>query len=391
VPKPFTLPELLIFLFPSRSPGSFLILLAVSFALTGCDEIATIRELSEAGIFEIAPSVSAKGARGATAPDAATLDGAALDASQSAQSHRCGSGRTLVVHFYDVGQGLSALVDLPDGRHVLVDAGDRGRRTTGCTSCSSPENLVEKLRADLHGAPIDLLWITHQHSDHIGGAPTVLESLPVLRYVDNGRDGRKAEVRRARKAALERGASVRVVDPEHTIVPMDGAPDLTLAAVVPSAWPPACSHDPNECSIGLRLDFCSSSVFFAGDAEHAEEAELDPGHVTLLQVGHHGSETSSTPAFLFKARPTYAVVSAGRPGEGANREYCHPRAPIIRRLTRLLGGPGSRKLEAFDGDRCDRAVPSDWVSVPASDRLWATERDGDVVLATRGDGVFERR
>ncbi|MGH7271467.1 MAG: hypothetical protein ACREJ3_13640, partial [Polyangiaceae bacterium] len=47
-------------------------------------------------------------------------------------------------------------------------------------------------------------------------------------------------------------------------------------------------------------------------------------------------------------------------------------------------------LIAFDGERCSRAVATDWVSVLSSDHLWATERDGDVVLTTMGDGVFRR-
>jgi competence protein ComEC len=160
---------------------------------------------------------------------------------------------------------------------------------------------------------------------------------------------------------------------------------------VPERWPPACAHDANECSIALRIDFGASSVLFTGDAEHEEEAMLDPrGPVTLLQVGHHGSETSSSPAFLSRVRPRYAVLSAGEPGEGLNREYCHPRALVVRRLTHLLGGPVSSTLQAFDGDWCDRAQASDWVAVPSSDALWATERDGDVVLTTTGDGAFRR-
>jgi hypothetical protein len=73
-----------------------------------------------------------------------------------------------------------------------------------------------------------------------------------------------------------------------------------------------------------------------------------------------------------------------------NRDYCHPRAIVVKRLSRVLGGAPGRALESFDGDRCDRATPADWAPVPASERLWATERDGDVVLVTRGDGVFER-
>jgi competence protein ComEC len=136
----------------------------------------------------------------------------------------------------------------------------------------------------------------------------------------------------------------------------------------------------------------ASSLWFTGDAEHEEEARLDlRGPVTLLQVGHHGSETSSSPAFLARARPRYAVISAGQAGEGLNRDYCHPRAGIVRRLTSVLGGGGGERLRAFDGERCDRARPDDWVEVPTSDRLWATERDGDIVLATYGDGTFVRQ
>lgn len=369
-------------------------ILRLVFALLSidCAENRVPQDLLDAALPEARREVVSADAAGVLSPIARS--GASLDASLGEAGRSCGDGHALVVHFYDVGQGLAALVDLPDGRHVLVDTGERARRPASCSGCPPRESLVGKLRADLRGAPIDLVWITHQHSDHIGGAPAILDNLQVLRYVDNGRDAKKAEVKRARRAAFERGTAVDVIDPGRTAVPLDKAEagtDTKLTAIVPAAWPPSCAHDPNECSIGLRIDFCSSSVLFTGDAEHAEEAELDPGRVTLLQVAHHGSETSTTPAFLLKAKPTYAVVSAGKPDEGVNREYCHPRALIVERLTHLLGGPGSKRLSAFDGQRCDRAVPSDWVSVPTSDRLWATERDGDVVLATRGDGVFERR
>jgi competence protein ComEC len=298
----------------------------------------------------------------------------------------------MTVHFYQVGEGLAVLVDLPDGRHVLVDTGDEPRRSGCGESCAaSNAHLLSSLRTDLHGAPIDLLWLTHPHSDHIGGAPSVLAAFPVLALVDDGRDTRRAEVRRARRAAEEHGVPLHVVEPGHTQVPLASSADLRFRAIVPAAWPPACAYDPNECSIGLRVDACASSVLLLGDAEHEEEALLDPGGpVTLLQVSHHGSETSTSPAFLARARPRYAVVSAGKMGEGMNREYCHPRAIVMRRLSRVLGGESTRGITSFDGDRCDRATPADWVSVPASDRLWATERDGDVVLTTRGDGVFRR-
>jgi competence protein ComEC len=302
----------------------------------------------------------------------------------------CGGSRRMTLHFYDVGQGLAVLVDLPDGRHVLVDTGDSARRPGCGETCEAAErHLLERLRADLHGSAIDVLWITHPHSDHIGAAADVLDAFQVGLYVDNGRDLRKAEVRRARRVAQTRAVPIRVVDPDHPDWPAPASRDVTLTPVVPPAWLPACARDANECSIALRIDFCASSVLLMGDAEHAEEATLDThGPAGLLQIAHHGSDTSTTPGFLARARPRYAVISAGKPDEGLNREYCHPRALIVQRLTRLLGGPGAKTLPAFDGDRCESARAADWLIVPTSDRLWATERDGDVVLTTGGDGGF---
>ena len=265
----------------------------------------------------------------------------------------------MTVHFYDVGQALSALVDLPDGRHVLVDTGDSPHRP-GCGDvCGQADrHLLDKLRSDLHGAPIDLLWITHQHSDHIGGAPEVLENFMVTTYVDNGRDAVNSEVRRARRAAVERGTLVRVVGPDHPDAPIAGSTAMKVAPILPGAWSPSCAHNANACSIVLRIDFCSSSVLFTGHAEHDEEAQMDPhGRVTLLQVAHHGSETSTTPGFLAKTHPIYAVISAGKPGEGMNAEYCRPQALIVKRLTAVLGGAGSKTLKSFDGDRCAGSPP----------------------------------
>jgi competence protein ComEC len=333
---------------------------------------------------------------GCSKPSGAELPFAATPISMASAQHpavSAASGPSLTIHFYDVGQGLAALVDLPGGRHLLVDTGDRpGRAGCGDPCGVASRHLTASLREDLAGAPIDLVWITHRHSDHIGGLEEVLDAVPVRAYVDNGRDGSNAEVRRARRSARAHGATIAVVDPAHVELPLAQSPGVKLTPIVPSRWPPSCARDPNECSIALRIDFGASSVLFMGDAEHDEEALLDPlGAVTLLQVAHHGSETSSSPAFLAKAKPRYAVISAGKPNEGMNRDYCHPRASIVRRLTYVLGGPSSSTLPAFDGERCARAVPADWVQVAASDALWASERDGDVVLTTSGDGSFRRR
>jgi hypothetical protein len=74
-----------------------------------------------------------------------------------------------------------------------------------------------------------------------------------------------------------------------------------------------------------------------------------------------------------------------------NADYCLPRVSTLERLNRALGGGSERTLLGFGGTTsCRRSHGAGWVSVPVGDRLWATERDGDVVLVTHGDGVFER-
>src|SRR5262249_20267040 len=93
----------------------------------------------------------------------------------------CRPGPPMRVHFYDAGQALAVLLTLPDGRHVLIDAGESPRRP--CAGCKAwHERVMAGLHADLGPSQLHLLWITHQHSDHVGGAADVLEAFPTKLY-----------------------------------------------------------------------------------------------------------------------------------------------------------------------------------------------------------------
>lgn len=297
----------------------------------------------------------------------------------------------MTVKFYDVGQGLAALVTLPDGRRVLVDTGEQPKRAGCGPACRRwSSHLLEGLAADVGaGKSIDLLWITHQHSDHNGNAETILQSYAVGVYTDNGTRNGNRRVQSIRETARARGARVWVSEPGRDNSPLPATAEVSIQPIVPERWPVKCDKHPNDCSIGLRVNYCSSSVLFTGDAEEHEEVALPVQKpATLLQVGHHGSLTSSSAEFLDRVQPEYAVISSGKVNEGTNRTYCHPRRETVEALTKRLGGVGTKTMRVFQGTSCREQSPGDWVEVPVSDRLFATARDGDVVLTTTGDGRF---
>ncbi len=298
----------------------------------------------------------------------------------------CASSTPMAVHFIDVGQALA----VPDGQTVLVDAGESPARAGRGAPCrEAHEHLLDRLDRILAGRPLSMLWVTHQHSDHLGGAPAVLSRFKVLHVVDNGTERAVKQVMALQQAAA--GANVTVVGPGREVVPLQVEEPLKLIAVVPDGWPGNCARDKNDCYIGLRIDYCASSVLFTGDAEETEESVLPLEPATLVQVGHHGSDTSSSSTYLAKTQPKYAVISSGKPDEGTNRTYCHPRASAVEAVSAALGpASGSTTITAFEGKSCRDSTPANWLSVPVNERLFSTARDGDVTLVTTGDGVLTR-
>jgi competence protein ComEC len=241
----------------------------------------------------------------------------------------------LIIRILDVGQGDALLLMHPEAT-VLIDTGRFDR-----------SDVVPLLQH--HGvASIDVLVITHPHADHIGQFDRVMEAFPVAEVWWSGAVATTRTFERA-IAALEasdaryeepRGGQTTTVGPLRIEVLHPGAGDSLQGL--------------NDASISLRITYGDFRMVTTGDAERAAETQMvarwsDRLSADVLRLGHHGSSTSTTPAFLDAVSPSVAVYSAG-----SGNSYGHPHAEVVERIT------------------------------AAGIELYGTDRDGTVTIVTDG-------
>jgi competence protein ComEC len=229
-----------------------------------------------------------------------------------------GSGQ-LELHAIDVGQADAIALRTPRGRWVLVDAGgawrsgDAGRRS-----------VVPYLRK--RGGDLALFVLTHPHLDHVGGAESVIEALKPDAYWDAAYVSANTAYRSSLATAARRQVHWRRVRPGDALR-LDGVLFRILAP--DSAWTVA-QDDPNNASTVMMVEYGSVRFLLTGDAEEPEEDWMRAywGDTALradvLKSGHHGSRTSSSPAFLDAVRPRVAVISVG-----AGNTYGLPSRSVI--------------------------------------------------------------
>lgn len=242
---------------------------------------------------------------------------------------------TLQVSVLDVGQGDAILIRSPVGKTMLVDAGD--------TDAGS------RVVADLQTAGVtglDAAVATHAHADHIGGYQAILSHFTVGTFYDPGYPATSSTYEKMLTTIGQK--RIRFVTPTagQTI---DLDPNVWIDVISPDGNNTGEIHDN---MLVLRMKYGTVSFLLAGDMPDTLEqriaSSLQP--TTILKVGHHGSQTSSSAAFLAATRPKVAIISVG-----AGNSYGHPAAGTLSRL-RAIGAT-----------------------------VYRTDRDGTVTVTTDGN------
>lgn len=219
---------------------------------------------------------------------------------------------SLTVHFIDVGQGDSSLIEC-DGKTMLIDGGDKSASSTVYTYLKKHSITY-----------LDYVVCTHADADHVGGLSGALE------YATAGTvycpvDDYSTKAFQNFKTRVEAQGKTLVCPAVDTTFSLGGATVTVLA-------PRASYKNNNDTSIVLRIVYGETSFLFTGDAEHDSEIAMCDANVTLrstvLKVGHHGSDTSTSIRFLREVMPQYAVISCGK-----DNKYGHPTEQTLSRLS----------------------------------------------------------
>ncbi|EIM07305.1 late competence protein [Planococcus antarcticus DSM 14505] len=213
----------------------------------------------------------------------------------------------LKVHYIDVGQGDSTLLEF-EGFSMLIDAGN-------WNSKEAVDYLKQQEIQD-----IDIVVGTHPDADHIGQLAQVIGEFEVGEVWMSGNTSSSNTFLNALQAIEASGSDY--------VEPRSGYSFEVGSLQIEVLYPDEITGATNEESVSLKITYGDVGFVFTGDAGVKQEQEMiDNGmdlDAEILHVGHHGSNTSTSPEFLKAVAPEVAIYSAG-----ADNSYGHPHAEVI--------------------------------------------------------------
>lgn len=255
----------------------------------------------------------------------AFLTAAGFAAYSAWQTSRIG----FAVHFVDVGQGDGAIV-VCDGKTLVIDGG----------TAENGAKMVEYLRNTLHVSKVDFVIGTHPHADHIGGLPDVIRACKVKKLYSPVDEFEAKPFETMKRAADDKKLKITV--------PQAGQSFSLGRAKVEFLAPLGIYDNVNDLSLVVRITYGQTAFLLTGDAERPSEYDMtDSGEdlsATVLKVGHHGSNTSTSYVFLRQVMPAYAIISCGK-----DNAYGHPHEEVLSRLA-------DEGAEVYRTDECGTIV-----------------------------------
>lgn len=213
--------------------------------------------------------------------------------------------KLMKVNYIDVGQADSILIQSPNGKNMLIDAGE------------TKENAVLNYLNNCGIKKLDVVIATHPHNDHISEMSKVIDTFDIGEFYMP----KKQHTTKSFERMIDSLSSKNIKLKEAKAgVSVDFDSDTKCEIVAP------CKNnygDLNNWSAVVKISFGNNSFIFTGDAESLSENEIISSgadiQADVLKVGHHGSHSSTSKAFLEKVSPKYAVISAGK-----ENDYGHP-------------------------------------------------------------------
>ncbi|MCK5022175.1 MAG: MBL fold metallo-hydrolase [Candidatus Pacebacteria bacterium] len=219
----------------------------------------------------------------------------------------------MTVAFLDIGQGDAIFIETPSGKQVLIDAGPN-------------KKVLRELSKQMqfYDRSIDILIESHPDLDHIGGFPAVLKSYEVDFVFSSGVNCEKTICEEFEKEILAEGIEEQILTRGNILDLGDG---IYLEVLFPDR--DAFGFETNMASLVLKLIYGETSFLLTGDSpksieEYLISLDADNLDVDILKLGHHGSHTSTSEAFIGFTNPEKAIISVGK-----NNRYKHPHPDVL--------------------------------------------------------------